>query len=155
MSIKFYKVGEPFGCFSNFSQHGFEKDGRYWPTSEHYFQAQKFEDEAVQEKIRNAKTPMHAAQLGRSRDFTLRGDWEEHKVAIMKAAVYEKFMNHPDIAEVLLSTGDEEIIENSPGDSYWGCGSEGDGKNMLGKVLAEVRAELRGDGHKGDMEIIG
>ena len=40
--LKFYKVNEVYGCFSNFSKHGFELDRKYWPTSEHYFQAQKF-----------------------------------------------------------------------------------------------------------------
>lgn len=42
MTIYFYMIGEEYGCFSNFSPHCFELDGLYWPTSEHYFQAQKF-----------------------------------------------------------------------------------------------------------------
>ncbi|HKC73877.1 MAG TPA: NADAR family protein, partial [Chloroflexota bacterium] len=43
MTIYFYSTREkPYGCFSNFSPHGFELDGVWWPTSEHYFQAQKF-----------------------------------------------------------------------------------------------------------------
>src|SRR6266566_10027691 len=42
MTIYFYgSKGQPYGCFSNFSPHGFELDGTWWPTSEHYFQAQK------------------------------------------------------------------------------------------------------------------
>jgi len=44
---------------------------------------------------------------------------------------------------VLLSTGDEQIIENSPIDYYWGCGADGSGKNMLGQVLMEIREILR------------
>ena len=43
MPIYFYGVRTKiYGCFSNFSPHGFELDGYWWPTNEHYFQAQKF-----------------------------------------------------------------------------------------------------------------
>ena len=40
MAIYFYKINDEYGCFSNFSRHGFEIGGKYWKTSEHYFQAQ-------------------------------------------------------------------------------------------------------------------
>jgi len=43
----------------------------------------------------------------------------------------------------LLSTGDAEIVENSPIDYYWGCGANGSGKNRLGIILMEVRDILR------------
>jgi ribA/ribD-fused uncharacterized protein len=43
----------------------------------------------------------------------------------------------------LLSTGNQLIVENSPVDYYWGCGADGSGKNMLGKILMEVREILR------------
>jgi predicted NAD-dependent protein-ADP-ribosyltransferase YbiA (DUF1768 family) len=49
-----------------------------------------------------------------------------------------------------LATGDEEIIENSPIDSYWGCGADGQGKNMLGKILMETRDILRERAAKAD-----
>ena len=61
----------------------------------------------------------------------------------MRRAVRAKFEQHPDIRAVLLGTGDEELIEDAPNDYYWGCGEEGTGKNMLGKILMEVRGELR------------
>ncbi len=50
-----------------------------------------------------------------------------------------KFQTHRDIRDILLSTGNAEIVENSPIDFYWGCGADGSGKNMLGKILMEVR----------------
>ena len=46
---------------------------------------------------------------------------------------------------MLLATGEEELIENAPGDYYWGCGRTGTGLNMLGKILMEVRNALRGE----------
>lgn len=61
----------------------------------------------------------------------------------MRAAVRRKFDVHADIRAVLLGTGDEELVENAPGDYYWGCGADGSGRNMLGSILMEVRAALR------------
>lgn len=144
MPIYFYRVGEEYGCFSNFSAHPFELDGKEWGTSEHYFQAQKFvtTDPDYAKRIRMASSPMIAANLGRSRKVPLRGDWESVKDDVMRKAVKAKFSAHPKLQELLLATGDEEIFENTAKDTYWGCGSDGTGKNMLGKILMELRAEL-------------
>jgi hypothetical protein len=67
MTIYFYGTRDKYGCFSNFSPHGFELDGVYWPTSEHYFQAQKFAGTPHADQIRQVKTPKDAARLGRDR----------------------------------------------------------------------------------------
>ena len=143
MTIYFYSTRDEYGCFSNFSQHGFELDGAWWTTSEHYFQAQKFPKTAHCDQIRQAKTPKDAAQMGRDRSRPLRKDWEKVKDDIMRKAVLRKFETHAEIREILLATGDEEIVENSPSDYYWGCGKDGSGKNMLGQILMEVREILR------------
>ncbi|MBD2207139.1 NADAR family protein [Calothrix sp. FACHB-1219] len=143
MTIYFYTVSEEYGCFSNFSRHGFELDGLYWLTSEHYFQAQKFIGTDHVEQIRLVKSPKEAAKMGRERSRPLRKDWEQVKDDVMRKAVLQKFTTHADIREILLSTGNEEIIENSPIDFYWGCGADGSGKNMLGIILMEVREKLR------------
>lgn len=143
MAIYFYRTTEEYGCFSNFSNHGFFLDGKYWPTSEHYFQAQKFMGTIHEEEVRLAQSPMDAANMGRDRKKPLRNDWEEVKNDVMRRAVFCKFKTHKDICELLLSTGDEEIIEKTTHDYYWGCGIEGTGMNMLGKILMEVREKLR------------
>jgi ribA/ribD-fused uncharacterized protein len=145
MTIYFYSTRDQYGCFSNFSHHGFELDGNYWYTSEHYFQAQKFatRDRAWYDQIRTVKTPKDAANMGRSREHPLRNDWETVKDEIMERAVLCKFKTHADLREILLSTGDEMIVENAPGDYYWGCGKDGSGQNKLGKILMNVREVLR------------
>ena len=143
MTIYFYGTRDEYGCFSNFSAHPFELDGVRWPTSEHYFQASKFEDAARREEIRAQASPMVAARMGRSRKYPLRADWEEVKDDVMRRAVLRKFESHPDIAAILLGTGEEELVEKTTGDHYWGCGTTGTGKNMLGIILMEVRATLR------------
>ncbi|HEU4327476.1 MAG TPA: NADAR family protein [Roseiflexaceae bacterium] len=143
MPILFYSVNEKYGCFSNFSPHGVRLKGKWWPTSEHYFQAQKFAGTEHEEAIRLAKTPNKAAVMGRERSRPLRRDWEHVKDQVMLDALRQKFRTHEDIRAILLDTGDEPLIENAPGDYYWGIGADGSGKNMLGKLLMQVRDELR------------
>ena len=142
MTIYFYsKIGE-YGEFSNFSSYGIEVDGDWWPTVEHYFQAQKFHDVDYQERIRGAGTAKLASDLGRNRKILIRSDWELEKNNIMHNAVLIKFITHKKLQALLLSTGDQNIIENAPGDYYWGCGKDGSGCNHLGKILMNIREQL-------------
>jgi hypothetical protein len=145
MTIYFYSaLEEPYGCFSNFSWHGVLIDEVYYKTNEHYFQAMKFiGSQKDMDDVRRASTPKKAASVGRDRSRPLRDDWEEVKDDIMRRGVLRKFETHDDIREILLATGDEAIVENAPGDRYWGAGPDGTGKNMLGKILMEVREILR------------
>lgn len=155
MTIKFYGIkGERYGCFSNFSYNSFYLDGIKWKTSEHYFQAMKFAGSnqiitindkpyLVFDHIMNQKGPMGAAKEGRRRDFKLRDDWEQIKDMAMYEAIYAKFSQNPSIKQVLMSTGTEHIIEDSPVDFYWGCGKDGSGKNMLGILLVKLREQFK------------
>jgi hypothetical protein len=91
-------------------------------------------------------SPSEAKRAGRR--VKLRSDWEEVKDNIMYELVLAKFSKYEDIRKVLLSTGDDEIVEVTTWhDLYWGvCGCpncQGGGKNMLGKILMRVRDELR------------
>lgn len=144
MPIYFYSAQESYGCFSNFSRHGFVIDGIYYKTSEHYFQAMKFAHSPQDmQAVIQASTPKIAANIGRDRKRPLRRDWESVKEDIMRCAVLAKFEAHTDIRQILLDTGDEPIIENAPNDYYWGCGADGTGKNRLGEILMDVREILR------------
>ncbi|WP_167958740.1 NADAR family protein [Anaerosporobacter faecicola] len=142
MAIYFYKISDEYGCFSNFSHYGFELNGKWWMTSEHYFQAQKFHGTMYEEEIRLLDNPMKVAEMGRNRDLPLREDWESVKDDIMRKAVLTKFQQNYDIRKILLATGDVLIVEKTTNDYYWGCGNKGDGKNMLGHILMEVREIL-------------
>ncbi len=73
----------------------------------------------------------------------MRLDWEIVKTNIMRQAVLKKFLTHADIREVLLTTGDQLLVENSPRDYFWGCGADHTGQNHLGKILMSVREEIR------------
>jgi ribA/ribD-fused uncharacterized protein len=141
--IHFYSAGGEFGCLSNFSPHPIALKGKTWPTSEHYFQAQKFAGAPDEEEVRQAKSPMIAARMGRSRKRPLRKDWESVKDSIMHEVVLAKFTQHADLREILLATRDATIVEHTRNDSYWGDGGDGRGKNQLGRILMHVRDELR------------
>jgi len=129
----------PFGTFAAF---GFELEGKVWPTVEHYFQGMKFSDEARQEKIRTADSPALARKLGRKRSKSFRKDWKEVRQTIMTRGVYTRCRTHPELADALLETGDQKIVENSNFDYFWGCGRDRRGDNAYGRGLMNVRAKL-------------
>ena len=129
--IRFYKEFGEYGYLATYSNHGFYKDGVFWKTSEHYYQAQKFE------------TPKSASIIGRSRNFKIRSDWDKIKQKVMFDAVYYKFKQNKDILQKLLDTGEAEIVEATVKENYWGCGLNNDGQNNYGKILVKVREKLR------------
>jgi ribA/ribD-fused uncharacterized protein len=141
--IRFYSVSDDYGEFSNFARYSIRLKGKRWPTSEHYFQAQKFADARDQEEIRRASTPMLAAQWGRDRKRKLRRDWESAKLGVMREAVEAKFRQHDDLRALLLETGDAKLVEHTENDAFWGDGGDGRGRNELGRILMSVRDRLR------------
>jgi N-glycosidase YbiA len=153
--IYFYSSNREYFEFSNFSEHPIVINGKEYPTNEHYFQSMKFlPTEMVflkeynvyipyQEIIRYAKTPKEAKRLGSNRNFKIHPNWDTMRIEVMRECVRAKFQQHPSLRELLLSTGDAILVEDSPTDYFWGCGKNRTGKNMLGKILMEVRGELR------------
>jgi N-glycosidase YbiA len=141
--IKFYKVSDPFGFFSNFSAHPIYLDGERWNTVEHYFQASKFESIKVKERIKSIGSPMQAAIEGRDPENIIRSDWEVIKEQVMYNALRCKFLQHPKLLKELLLTEGYLIIEHTENDNYWGDGGDGTGKNRLGILLMNVRSEIR------------
>lgn len=141
--IKFYSVSEKYGEFSNFALFSIKLKGKVWKTTEHYFQAQKFDKKEYQEKIRKAATPMKAAQLGRSRKERILKNWDNRKDNVMYDALKAKFSQYEELKKILIETGDKTLIEHTENDSYWGDGGDGTGKNRLGKLLMKLRDELK------------
>jgi len=148
LRIYFYKVGAPYGCFSNFSPHSIELAGKSWATVEHYYQAHKFqgtEFEYLMPQIQAAATPELAAKIGRDCKHQPSPDWDLAKYDLMYRAVWQKFSHHFDIKQILLDTLDLEIVEDSPVDQFWGCGLDRNGANHLGRILMLVRDDLHRD----------
>ena len=125
---------------SNFYWSEIEFEGITYPTNEHFFQAMKTLDIDERRAIANALTPGKAKRMGRR--VTLRSDWEEVKEEVMFLGLCLKFADDQ-LADWLLETGDEELVEgNWWGDTTWGV-CKGVGQNKLGKLLMKVRLMIR------------
>lgn len=105
----------------------------------HAFQAAKATNQAAHDWVWQAPTAYEAKQRGRS--ISLRPDWEQIKDEVMLRILRAKFAL-PRLRKLLLGTGDQPLVEDRP-DPYWGRGLDGKGKNMLGILLVEIRAEIR------------
>ncbi len=146
--------------------------GRIWKTSEAPFQAMKYFPHRMDlvDLIQKGATPMEAARIGRDRTYPLREDWdspftpvtnypspdnvvddgrgpakiiEKVKDWIMFSVVLAKFRQNEECQMILLSTGEQPLIENAIHDPYWGWGSSKTGVNRLGKILMSVRKVIR------------
>jgi N-glycosidase YbiA len=141
--IKFYRTNEEYGFLSNFAAYKIFLGSFAWPTTEHFFQAYKFTDYRIQDRIRQIESPMEAASEGRKRSNPIRPDWETVRDDVMRRALRAKFLQHRDIRIKLLNTGNRILIEHTANDNYWADGGDGSGKNMLGILLMELRADLK------------
>src|SRR4051794_27200854 len=116
MEIRFYEPHGEYGWLANFSRHAISIDGRVWPTVEHYFQAQKFTDRALQERIRKLPSPSAAKLLAKKLKARRRADWHAVRDDIMTTAIRAKFLQHDGLAERLLTTASAPIIEDAADD---------------------------------------
>lgn len=140
--VGFYE--REFYCFSNFSSFAIVWNGHWWPTSEHAYQAAKFRKNhpEIVEEIRHASSAHEAYKLARKYADKVHPDWNIEKIGIMKDIVSHKLRQHPYIQKKLLQTGNKQIVEDSPVDSFWGWGPNRDGRNELGKIWMKLRATL-------------
>jgi ribA/ribD-fused uncharacterized protein len=134
---------DAFGEFSNSAPYPISVNGKQWPTSEHFYQAQKFAGTKHEEEIRLARSPTEAARMARNPGYFVRSDWDMIKDKVMFDAVRAKFQQHRRLADRLLATSDALLVQHTPNDAYWGDGGDGTGENRLGRILMHVRAELR------------
>lgn len=133
---------DPNEILSSYSEYTFLLDGFPWPTAEHYYQANKFQDEAYQQRIRESVSAVQAYKLGNTWFKRKRSDFKLVRVTLMTRAIYTKCKSHDSVTEALMATGDTYIAENTFTDYFWGCGRDGRGGNYFGKVLMNVRAKL-------------
>ena len=128
-----------YGFLSNMYKCPVKFDGVEYSCSESAFQAQKCAYNVDKAEFKNLDG-VEAKKLGRK--VTLRSDWEKVKKDVMFEIVSAKFSQHPDLAKKLVATGDKQLVEgNTWYDTYWGV-FNGRGKNVLGKILMDVREEL-------------
>jgi ribA/ribD-fused uncharacterized protein len=147
--VFFYE--QDFYVLSNFSAFNLQWSGLTFPTSEHCYHWLKFnrpgdDQHDVRASIRLAPSAHEAFKIAERNKAHRREDWDEVKVELMRDILRAKVAQHEYVRRKLLATGDRELIEDSWRDDYWGWGPNRDGKNMLGKLWMEVRAELRAAG---------
>jgi ribA/ribD-fused uncharacterized protein len=142
--------------FSSFNLHvprgfaGIPDEGLTFPTSEHAYHWHKFSITApeVADAILLAPSAHEAFKIAERNKAKRWERWEDFKVEIMRDLLRLKVAQHEYVRRKLLATGDRELVENSWRDDYWGWGPNRDGRNMLGKLWMEVRAELVAAGYR-------
>jgi GTP cyclohydrolase II len=139
----FYEPFDEDGYLSNFADYPIEVDEQTWKTSEHCYQASKFTDNVIINKIKSASTPAETFLLSRKYNSHTRDDWFDIRYQRMLDIVRAKFSQHTKLAYYLVATENKIIKEHSHKDDYWGDGGDGHGKNCLGKILMQVREELK------------
>lgn len=144
MQVFFYEQDHYY--LSNFSAFAVEFEGERYPTSEHAYQAQKFEDSTMREAIREADSAHEAFKMAERWKVWRRSDWDDVKIGIMRDILEAKVRQHAYVHRKLLETGDRSLIENSWRDGFWGWGPMQDGKNELGLLWMDIRDQLRETG---------
>ncbi len=143
--VRFYE--HDFYVLSNFSAFNLRWKGRAYPTSEHAYHAEKFGHSAetveLFDLMRDMPSAHEAFKLAERNKHLRRPDWDVVKVGIMLDILRAKAQQHEYVRRKLLDTGDRELVEDSWRDDFWGWGPNRDGKNMLGRLWMQVRAELR------------
>ena len=117
-----------------------------------YFKALLMGDDEVAEKILATKGPGEAKALGREVKNFDQQLWDANCDGVVERANLLKFSQNQRLKDVLLGTGDRELVETSPNDRIWGIGFDTEhaldnvdkwGENRLGKALMRVRDQLR------------
>ncbi len=143
-----------FEYLSNFSMYGVHSGFYYYATSEHLYQSEKRNDNFWKLEIIRQRTPGASKRYAEENKLTWRADWYHVRERVMLETLRLKFVQNPDICEKLLSTVGFELIEgNMWHDNFWGdchckkC-KDIEGLNTLGRLLTQVRYELKRGGIK-------
>jgi ribA/ribD-fused uncharacterized protein len=159
MSVIFFygSKDKKYGYLSQFYKCIFKYRGVTYICAEQWMMAWKaklFNDKRALSLIMHETNPARIKMLGRTvRNFDQK-KWEKYRYCIVRRGNLLKFQQNPDLARLLLSTRRTVLAEAAPRDRIWGIGcgvaaaprlprSEW-GKNLLGRVLMDVRGELAG-----------
>ena len=146
------------GPLSNFHKCEVNLGPLTFPTSEHAYQFRACEEHLnpeVAEQVLKARSPQEAKSIANYvKDPDPTSHWNTIKCDVMRHVLRAKAESNDEFRQHLLNTGNQLLVEASASDSYWGSGltyllttttlSEMlPGKNMLGRLLVELRDELR------------
>ena len=137
-----------FDIFSNFYEEPLEINGQIWKSGEHFYQAAKFaryglqEDENIYNVIREAPSPGSAkclADVYFCEENKSRAHQALRTFVAMATMLNVKFAHGTLARKRLMQTGNLELIHHSGSDFFWGQSRKGEGKNLLGKALMQIR----------------
>lgn len=158
--VTFSKTKESFGGFSNMStEYPIVVKGVVFPTSEHFYQCMKYVDHPqVQREIIGEKNPLLMKNKQKKHRGLIRKDWEDLKEVIMEITVHLKLVSHwVKFGNLLIETGEKEIVEISKKDSFWGMIPQVSntgilvGENKLGVILGRFRDLIRTEGTRSEL----
>lgn len=135
-----------FWYLSNFCETPVTIDGVEYQSAEAAYQAGRCADKV--DKLEFAHLDAAAAKKRAHHDIDTRPDWLNFRIGHMKRVVSEKFHQNRELAWALFHLDGELEETNDWHDNFWGnctcpnCRSI-PGENMLGKILMEVRDEIR------------
>lgn len=135
---------DEFYPLSNFSPFRVYYKGFDYDTSEHAYQASKFDDPMLKQSIRQARSAHNAFQIASDFADRLPPNWRQIRADVMLEILASKFDQHEYVQRKLRQTGRRRIVEDSWRDSYWGIGPNGDGENMLGVLWERIREKQFG-----------
>ena len=131
-----------YDFLSNTYKSPVEFNGIEFPNVESCYWAQRPKDDHSRIKFARLKP---AKAKAKAINTTPRDDWDDVKVNIMSNILLKKFSNE-NLKKKLISTGDAELINNdSYNDEFYGV-HYGNGENILGKLLMQIRDKIKTEG---------
>lgn len=144
--IKFYRASGPYGWLSNLYPCPMLFAGQMFQCAEYAYQVGKPNNQEIAQWLADAPTPSLCAQAAHALfPWQVQSDWASSKLDRMRAVLRAKFEQHWTLQVKLFETDTSTLIEESSMDAFWGIGKKGNGKNMLGKMLMELRDQLRAE----------
>ena len=134
--------------FSAYSAHTIEFDGALYPTVEHAYHCQRYDDPAIRQEILQARSPWQAWRISQRYKSQQQAGFNDRKAEVMEALCRAKLQQHEDVREALLASGTARIVKHITtgpnADGFWDDGADGSGRNESGKIWMRLRAELLG-----------
>ena len=135
-----FRAGCRLHALSNFFLTTIHYAGRKFKSVEHAFQyllAMNQNRKDLASTVMRCKTGAQAKHA--CKGITGNQIWQDTKVELMKELLQCKYRQSLEFRQALDKTGTKTLIHNVENDSFWGCGEDGDGQNILGKLIEELR----------------
>lgn len=130
--------------FDNFAPFQIEWRGKLYPTAEHAYQAAHFieTNPDLAEQIRQTVSPREASDVANLNSDQDDPAWKDKRLVVMEELIRNKIEQHAYVKQMLLKSGDKDIVEMNDDDAYWGWGHDHNGENHLGQIWMKLRSEI-------------